>query len=207
MELKRLVKGSCEGFDLEGNHLPQIPPLLPATAACVSKMLIFLAVSLGIRDRRVVRGELPCSPLQTQPGEPSQDLLSSVTCPLYFQCYEGAGDLGPLNTLIMYETPPRHLLNQLLTTSPQLCLFFLQPLFQPRVCIKEEFGRNTTLMTSFPFKFHGGRVWSKMSTRLRAQNPKVWVLLTPLGTSLTQDCFLICKIKGLIKLTPSSTIQ
>ena len=106
MELRHVVKGSCEGFDLEGNHLPRIPPLLPATVACVSKMLIFLAVSLGIRDGKVVRGELPCSSLQTQPGEPSRDLLPSVTCLLYFQCYEGAGDLGPLNTLIVYETPP-----------------------------------------------------------------------------------------------------
>ena len=90
------------------------------------------------------------------PGSPPLSYLSPL-----FPMLWGSWRLGTSQHLNCVWDSPRHLLNQLLPTSPQLCLFFLQPLFQPRVCIKEEFGRNTTLVTSFPFRFHGGRVWSK----------------------------------------------
>ena len=148
VKLRCLAQGSWEGFELGESHLsPNLPPL-PAATACASKMLISLAVSLGIRGRKVVRGELLCSPLQMQPGEPSCGLLPSVTCPLYFQCYKGAGDWRSLSTLIVSETPPIYWVSWWLHFLTSVYSSF-SPCSNQRCVLKKEFRRNATLMISF----------------------------------------------------------
>lgn len=156
VELRCLVQDSCEGFELGKSHLFQTLPLLPATTPCVSKMLIFLAVSLGIRGRKVVRGGLLCSPLQMQAGKPSWGLLPSVTCPLYFQCYKGAGDWRPLSTLIVSEIPPIYWVNWWLYFLTSVYSSF-SPCSNQGCVLKKEFRRNTTLMISFQVSWRQAR--------------------------------------------------